>query len=62
MYHMPRNGYQQHWYTKLQHHPDEDLIDILTDESWLTLDKVGEIPASEDIFPVHHEDFKDFLY
>ena len=42
--------------------PTEDLVDILTDESWLTLDMIGETPAPEDIFPIHHEDFKDFLY
>ena len=40
----------------------EDLMDILTDESWLTQDTIGETPAPEDIFPTHHEDFKDFLY
>ena len=42
--------------------PDEDLVDILTDETWLTLDTVGETPVPEDVFPIHHEDFKDFLY
>ena len=42
--------------------PEEDLVDILTDESWFTLDTIGETPAPEDIFPTHHEDFKDFLY
>ena len=42
--------------------PEEDLVNILTDESWITLDKIGETPAPEDIFPIHHEDFKDFLY
>ena len=26
------------------------------------LDTIGETPAPEDVFPVHHEDFKDFLY
>ena len=33
-----------------------------TYESWLTLDTIGETPAPEDVFPTHHEDFKDFLY
>ena len=42
--------------------PTEDLVDILTDESWLTLDMIGDTPAPEDIFPIYHEDFKDFLY
>ena len=42
--------------------PTEDLVDILTDESWLTLDMIGETPAPEDVFPIHHEDFRDFLY
>ena len=42
--------------------PEEDLVDILGDESWLTLDTIGETPAPEDVFPTHHEDFKDFLY
>ena len=42
--------------------PSEDLVDILTDESWLTLDMIGETPAPEDVFPIHHEDFRDFLY
>ena len=42
--------------------PTEDLVDILTDESWLTLDMVGETPSPEDVFSTHHEDFKDFLY
>ena len=40
----------------------EDLVDILTDESWLTLDMIGETPVPEDVFPTHHEDFRDFLY
>ena len=40
----------------------EDLVDILTDESWLTLDMIGDTPAPEDVSPIHHEDFKDFLY
>ena len=42
--------------------PSEDLVDILTDESWLTLDMIGDTPVTEDIFPIHHEDFRDFLY
>ena len=42
--------------------PDEDLVDLMTDESWLTLDAIGETPVPEDIFPTNHEDFKDFLY
>ena len=42
--------------------PTEDLVDILTDESQLTLDMIGETSAPEDVFPIHHEDFKDFLY
>ena len=42
--------------------PDEDLVDILTDESWLTLDIVGETPVPKDVFTIYHEDFKDFLY
>ena len=29
----------------------EDLGDILTDESWLTLDMIGDTPTLEDIFP-----------
>ena len=35
--------------------PIEDLVDILTDESWLTLDMIGDTPAPEDILPIHHE-------
>ena len=42
--------------------PSEDLVHILTEESWLTLDMIGDTPTPEDIFPIHHEDFKDFLY
>ena len=42
--------------------PDEDLVDIITDESWTILDTVGETPAPEDVFPITHEDFTDFLY
>ena len=42
--------------------PEEDLVDILSDKTWLTLDTIGETPAPEDVFPTHHEDFKDFLY
>ena len=42
--------------------PDEDLVDLITDETWMTLDSIGETPAPEDIFPTNHEDFKDFLY
>ena len=42
--------------------PDEDLVDIITDESWTILDIVGETPAPEDVFPTTHEDFIDFLY
>ena len=42
--------------------PEDNLVDILRDESWLTLDTIGETPAPEDIFPTQHEDFKDFLY
>ena len=42
--------------------PEEDLVDLITDESWLMLDAIGETPAPEDSFPTNHEDFKDFLY
>ena len=31
--------------------PEEDLVDLITDESWLTLDAIGETPAPEDSFP-----------
>ena len=53
---------QEHSNTPEISFPTEDLVDILIDESWLTLDMIGETPALEDIFPTHHEDFKDFLY
>ena len=42
--------------------PEEDLVDIITDESWTILDTVGETPAPEDVFPTTHEDFTDYLY
>ena len=42
--------------------PEEDLVDLITDKSWLNLDAIGETPTPEDIFPTNHEDFKDFLY
>ena len=42
--------------------PEEDLVDLITDESWLTLDAIGKTPAPEDIFSTNREDFKDFLY
>ena len=42
--------------------PDEDLVDIITCESWTILDTVGETPTPEDVFPITHEDFTDFLY
>ena len=42
--------------------PEEDLVDLITDESWLMLDAIGGTPAPEDSFPTNHEDFKDFLY
>ena len=42
--------------------PEEDLVDLITDESWLMLDAIGETPAPEDIFPTNDEDFKDFIY
>ena len=33
--------------------PDEDLVDIITDESWTILDTVGETPAPEMYFLPH---------
>ena len=42
--------------------PEEDLVDLITDESWLMLDAIENTPAPEDIFPTNHEDFEDFLY
>ena len=48
-----------------QIHPNTLVISFpedLLDESWLTLDTIGETPAPEDVFLIHHEDFKDFLY
>ena len=51
-----------HWNTPDISFPTKDLVDILTDESWLTLVRIGDTPVPEDIFPIHHEDFKDFLY
>ena len=42
--------------------PEEDLVDIITDESWTILDSVGETPAPGDVFPTTHEDFTDYLY
>ena len=40
--------------------PEEDLVDIITDESWTILDTVGKTPAPEDVFPTTHEDFTDY--
>ena len=34
--------------------PEEDLVNLITDQSWLTLETIGETPAPEDVFPVDH--------
>ena len=56
----PKEDIQAHPNTPDRSFPEEDLVDLITDESWLTLDTVEETPAPEDIFPVMHEDFRDF--